>query len=50
MNLWKKALCKALISSRKIMKLQSFESGVSDVITTNVENFSPLIFIFLLIL
>ena len=34
--------CGVLISSREVMKLQSFESGVSDVITANVQNISPL--------
>ena len=41
-----------LISSHEVMKLKSFESGVSDVITANAQNISPLVFflIFLLIL
>ena len=34
--------CGVLISSREVMKLQSFESGVSDVITANTQNISPL--------
>ena len=30
--------CGILISSHKVMKLQSFESGVSDVTLANVQN------------
>ena len=37
--------CGALISSYEVMKLQSFESGVSEVITANVQNISPLFFL-----
>lgn len=31
-------LCSVLISSHEVMNLQSFESGVSDVIPTNMQN------------
>ena len=34
--------CGILISSREVMKLQSLESGLSDVTSTNVQNISPL--------
>ena len=34
--------CGVLISFHKVMKLQSFESDVSDVIPVNVQNFSSL--------
>ena len=37
--------CGALINSHEIMKLQSFESGVSDVITADVQNNSSLVFL-----
>ena len=36
--------CGALISSQEIMKLQNFESDVSDVIPANVQNISSLTF------
>ena len=36
--------CGALISSREVMKLQSFESVVSGVIPANIENISSLAF------
>ena len=36
--------CGVLISSQKVIKLRSFESGVSDVIPTNVQNISCLVF------
>ena len=36
--------CGALISSHEIIKLQSFESGVSDVIPTNMQNISSMVF------
>ena len=39
--------CGVLISSQEVMKLQSFESSLSDVIPTNVQNFSSLFFFFL---
>ena len=37
--------CGASISSYEVVKLQSFESGVSEVITANVKNISPLLFL-----
>ena len=36
--------CGVLISSQKVIKLRIFESGVSDVIPTNVQNISSLVF------
>ena len=37
--------CGILISSHEVVKLQSFESGVSDVIPANVQNISALFFL-----
>ena len=45
----KKAFTKfrgVVISSHEVMKSKSFESGVSDVITANAQNISPLVFFF----
>ena len=38
--------CGILISSHKVMKLQSFESGVSDVTPANVQNISGVLCIY----
>ena len=35
------SFCGALISSHEVIKLQSFESGASDVIPANVQIFHP---------
>ena len=35
--------CDVLVSSHKMMRLQSFESGVGDVIRRNVQNISFLV-------
>ena len=36
--------CRVLIISHEVMKLQSFESGVSDVTPANLQNISALVF------
>ena len=37
--------CRVSISCHQVIKLQSFESCVSDAITTNVQNISDLVFL-----
>ena len=37
--------CRVSISCHQVIKLQSFEFGVSDAITTNVQNISDLVFL-----
>ena len=37
--------CAILISSQEVMKLQSFESGLSDFVSANVQNIPALVFL-----
>ena len=38
-------ICGVFVSFHEVMKLQSFEFGMSDVIAANTQNISPLVFL-----